>query len=86
MTTRSTHERARMLQKMCAIEFEADAAVEVGKVQRSRIEPNAWFFHVYVMSPDGLHLLRSNIVVSSEAGASVTGPDEAAIISALTPA
>jgi hypothetical protein len=75
-----------MLQKICAIEFEADPAVEVGKVQRSRVDPNAWFFHVYVMSPDGLHLLRSNIVVASDAGASVTGPDEAAIVRALAPA
>lgn len=82
---RPPHEIARSLQKLCAIEFEADPDTEVGKVQRSQLDPAAWFFHVYVMrsGPEGRHVIRSNIIVVSNSAASVTGPDELVIASLL---
>lgn len=86
MNGRPTHETARALRKLCAIEFEADPDTEVGKVQRSHLDPNTWFFHVYVMRSDaggGRHVIRSNIVVVSDSAAAVTGPDEQVIASVL---
>lgn len=82
---RTSHEIARSLQKLCVIEFEADPDTEVGKVQRSQLDPGAWFFHVYVMGggPEGRHVLRSNIIVVSDSAAAVSGPDETVIASVL---
>ena len=82
---RPAHETARSLQKLCTIEFETDPDTEVGKVQRSQLDPEAWFFHVYVMrsGPEGRHVIRSNIIVVSDSAAAVSGPDEGVIASLL---
>lgn len=85
MTSRTTRDVARTLQKICAVEFEADPDTEVGKVTQSHLDPRTWLFHVYVMRSGhvGRHVIRSNVIVVSPEASSISGPDEQSISAIL---
>jgi len=75
----------RTLHAKCVLAFEEDPGVEVGKIRRSNIVENGWFFHVYVCHHDGggMRSQRSNTICCSPGAVVVDGPDEAAIGQAL---
>jgi hypothetical protein len=74
------------LRSKCEIAFDDDPNTEVGKVIGSREGAESFFF-VYVMRGDsgfrGRTMDRSNIVVVSDKGIEIHGPDENVISLAL---
>jgi hypothetical protein len=75
----------RSLHAKCVLAFEEDPGVEVGKIRRSHIVPDSWFFHVYVLAHDGeqMRTQRSNTIVCGPNSVVVDGPDEVAIGKAI---
>lgn len=73
-------ELAHVLRSRCRFAFSADPYVEIGKLLQQASLPEAWAFHVYVMttsSSDGKRSLqRSNVVLVTQGAIDVKGPDE----------
>jgi hypothetical protein len=71
----------RALHARCVLAFEEDPGVEVGKIRRSNLAPESWFFHVYVLAHDGVGIRsqHSNTIVCGPGKLLVDGPDEVAI-------
>jgi len=79
------HELANALHARCVFAFQEDIDTEIGKVHRSKTNPHAWIFFVYVMQDDGRQrtVKRSNIVAVSDRVSEVVGPDELVIAKIL---
>ena len=82
MATSSVRELAHALRGLCRFAFSEDPYVEIGKLVRLPLEPEAWTFYIYVMTSstssngDGRTLQRSNIILVTNNGVDVKGPDE----------
>ncbi len=83
MTT--LHDVSKALHARCEFAFQEDPDTEVGKVRRSKTDPECWLFYIYVFheSPAGRTVQRSNVVSVSSAGIGVHGIDEQAIATIL---
>lgn len=82
--TAKAYAKAMNLRSKCELAFDEDPNVEIGKVIGA---PEESFFFVYVMRGDSgfrsRTMDRANIVVVSQRGIEIHGPDEVAIGSVL---
>jgi hypothetical protein len=74
------HKVCRALQQRLNLFFEDDPSVEVGKVRRSSLVQDGFFFHVIVLGHDGdANGARRTTVHCSPGRTVVEGPDEQSI-------